>query len=176
MKEETQILNPKEILLSAGLGGSESMADFGCGPGMFTIPAAELTEGIVYALDVQKSVLEAVVNQIHIHNIPNIITKQVNLETIGGSQLEDNSISFVLIRKILLQNERKDILLKEAHRILKNKGVLIVVGWTNEALIGPNVSDRIEQKELLVLTNNAGFIEKKQLLADNAHYAIAFSK
>ncbi len=176
MNEYTQILDPKKILSSAGVGGNHSVADFGCGPGIFTVPASELTKGIIYAFDIQQSALEAVINQIHIHNIPNIITKRVNLESIGGSQLDDDSISFVVIRKILLQNKNKDIILKEAHRILHKNGILLVIGWTDKALIGPQIKDRIKQEKLISLVNNVGFITDKQLLVDNAHYAITFSK
>ncbi len=176
MNKEIQVLNPKKILIDAGLEGNESVADFGCGPGIFTIPASELTNGIIYALDIQESVLEALTNQIHIHNIPNIKVSRVNLESIGGSKLKDKSISFVIMRKILLQNDRKDIILEEAYRVLRDNGVLIVVGWTETALIGPKVSDRLEQGKLISLANDVGFIVKKQLLEDDNHYAIMFSK
>ena len=176
MNKEIQVLNPKKILIDAGLEGNESVADFGCGPGIFTIPASELTNGIIYALDIQESVLEALTNQIHIHNIPNIKVSRVNLESIGGSKLKDKSISFVIMRKILLQNDRKDIILEEAYRVLRDNGVLIVVGWTETALIGPKVSDRLEQGKLISLANDVGFIVKKQLLEDDNHYAIKFSK
>lgn len=176
MNTNIQVLNPKKILIDAGLSGSESVADFGCGPGIFTIPASELTNGIVYAFDIQESVLEVLTNQIRIHNIPNIKINRVNLEVIGGSKLEDKSVSFVIMRKILLQNDRKDILLKEAYRVLRDNGVLIVVGWTEKALIGPKISDRIKQEKLISLAKEAGFYVKKQLLEDDNHYAIMFSK
>ena len=176
MDKNIKVLDPKKILKDAGLSGNDYVADFGCGPGIFTIPASELTNGIVYALDIQKSVLEALTNQIHIHNIPNIQINRVNLECIGGSKLEDKSVSFVILRKILLQNDRKDILLKEAYRVLKDDGTLIVVGWTDKALIGPNVSDRLKKEELISLANEADFVIKNQLLEDDHHYAITFSK
>lgn len=176
MNKHTQVLEPKNILSSAGVGGNKSVADFGCGPGIFTIPAAELTSGVVYAFDVQQSALEAVTNQIHIHNIPNIIIKRVNLELIGGSQLDDCSVSFVIIRKILLQNKKKDIILREAYRVLREDGILIIMGWTSKALIGPQIGDRIEQGKLISLVTDEKFVIAKRLLEDESHYVFTFSK
>jgi len=45
---------PEEILKTLGLDSSiTDAADFGCGYGTFTIPAAYVVKGVVYALDMK---------------------------------------------------------------------------------------------------------------------------
>ena len=51
--EREEKLHPKALLQSFGLQAGNFMADIGCGPGFFTIPAAEIVgpNGKVYAAD-----------------------------------------------------------------------------------------------------------------------------
>ena len=43
---------PEEVLHKLGLSTAGDVVDFGCGYGTFTIPAAKITSGTVYALDI----------------------------------------------------------------------------------------------------------------------------
>ena len=52
-RQET--LKPEELLRSLGLRAGQTIADIGCGPGFFTVPAARIVgeDGHVYAADIQ---------------------------------------------------------------------------------------------------------------------------
>ncbi len=52
--------DPESILTKLDFAGQEGDAvEFGCGYGNFTIPAARMTPGIIYALDIEPEMIEA---------------------------------------------------------------------------------------------------------------------
>ena len=48
----TTFFTPEEVLHKLGLPAAGDVVDFGCGYGTFTIPAAKITSGMVYAFDI----------------------------------------------------------------------------------------------------------------------------
>ena len=54
-------LPPEATLSAAGVASGQTVVDVGCGPGYFTLPAAELVgpRGKVYGVDVQPEMVEA---------------------------------------------------------------------------------------------------------------------
>ena len=49
-----EFFDPEAVLKKLGLTlACENVVDFGCGYGTFTIPAARIASGIVYALDIE---------------------------------------------------------------------------------------------------------------------------
>lgn len=176
MREHDPILNPEKLLVALGIGKQDVIADFGCGPGIFSVPAAQMTEGTVYCFDVLSSALDAVTSKARLYNISNITVKRANLERQGGSGLHDTSVNYVIMRKILLQNKQRDMLFAEAYRILRHGGTLLVVGWTENATIGPDASQRLPLDMIESLAKEAGFRQGKTMPTDDAHYAVAFVK
>jgi ubiquinone/menaquinone biosynthesis C-methylase UbiE len=176
MDESKAILDPEKLLQACDIKNKEDVADFGCGPGIFSIPIARMTEGIVYCFDVLESALEAVDSRAQIMGINNIVTRRANLEKIGGSGLEDGVIEHVIMRKILLQNDNKEGLFAEAYRILTNNGKLLVVGWDKNVIKGFGTNNRLDKKEIKDFATKAGFINTIELDAGDYHYAFIFIK
>ena len=58
MIEDEAILEPEKLLKACDISGKHNVADFGCGPGIFSIPIAQMTEGTVYCFDVLESALD----------------------------------------------------------------------------------------------------------------------
>jgi len=59
--EETwaKYFKPGETLQQFGLShGVKDVADFGCGYGTFTIPAAQIIDGKIYALDIEPEMIK----------------------------------------------------------------------------------------------------------------------
>jgi ubiquinone/menaquinone biosynthesis C-methylase UbiE len=53
-----KFFNPIKILKTLGLNSSTiDVVDFGCGYGTFTIPAAKIIRGKVYAIDVEPEMI-----------------------------------------------------------------------------------------------------------------------
>lgn len=171
-------VDPKEIIEMAQIKPGDKVADFGCGPGYFSLPAAQAVgeAGTIYAFDVLPSALEAIAGHIKIKNIDNIVVKRVNLEKENGTGMENDSVDWVIIKDVLFQNKDKNLILREAKRILRGGGSVLIMEWNENVFIGPDRESRISKKELAEIVFNEGFIFKKQADAGDYHYIIIASK
>ncbi|XLQ20042.1 MAG: class I SAM-dependent methyltransferase [Candidatus Moraniibacteriota bacterium] len=176
MFEEEAILKPEKLLGECDIKNDHDVADFGCGPGIFSVPIAQMTEGSVYCFDVLEASLEAVNSRAQIIGLNNIVTKRVNLEKENGSGLETGSVQHVIMRKILLQNDNKEALFTEARRILSMDGNLLVVGWNDDALHGLGAEKKVSREDVLELAKKTGFNNNREIDAGKYHYAFIFTK
>jgi len=117
--------DPSRRLVGGGLRRGQSVLDFGCGIGSFTIPAAQIVgeEGVVYALDIHPLAIEAVERRANREKIANIRTIVSDRET----GLPDESVDVILLYDVLHAVQDKQVLLKELHRVLKPDGLLSVI-------------------------------------------------
>jgi ubiquinone/menaquinone biosynthesis C-methylase UbiE len=131
------------ILKEVGIKAGFHVLDYGCGPGSYIVPLAELVgeSGKVYALDV---------HPLAIHMVQNVASKKklANVETIlSGCEtgLSDNSLDLVLLYDILHHLSDPNTILKELHRVLKPDGIL-------------SLSDHhMKEDEILCVVTNSGF-------------------
>jgi len=112
----------KNILKEVGIKPGFHVLDFGCGPGSYIIPLAELVgeSGKVYALDI---------HPLAIQKVQNIASKKqlANMETILSdcqTGLPDNTLDAVLLYDAFHHLSDPDVVLKELYRVLKPDGIL----------------------------------------------------
>lgn len=177
--EEKIFLDPKEILKQISVSSGSMVADFGCGSGFFSLAFAEVVggEGKINSLDILPSALESVESKAKLQGLNNIFPQRVNLEKEGGSKLLENSMDWVILKDMLFQNKNKSVILKEAYRVLKNGGKLLVVEWNDkEMVIGPEKNLRIGEQELKRLSESQGFEFEKELNTGDFHFGALFRK
>ncbi len=180
-------VDPRKVLAEAGVKKGWTGADFGCGSGYFTIALAEKVlagggakggeDGKVYALDVLPSSLESVKGAAKIKELTNIILKKANIEILGGSGLKDGSLDVVVVKDVLFQNREKENIIKEAARVLKGKGMLIVVEWDSwkNFSIGPAADIRVKKEDVLEMAKD-DFDFLRELNAGGYHYGLLFKR
>lgn len=118
---------PAKVLLDAGVRPGMTVLDFGCGPGGFSLAAAQIVgrEGVVYALDVQRAALASVRRAAARRGID-------NLRLLPGdeiSQVPSASVDMVLLYDVLhIDSDPASTraTLETIHRVLKSDGVLSV--------------------------------------------------
>ena len=110
------------ILKEVGIKPGLHILDYGCGPGGYITPAAQLVSnsGKVYALDI---------NPLAIEQVQSIASRKklTNVETIlsdCATGLPDESVDIVLLYDTLHLLSKPDEVLAELHRILKPDGIL----------------------------------------------------
>jgi len=117
-----------KFLRRIGLCANQTVLDFGCRVGHYTIPAAKVvgSEGIVYAVDKEQQALNELEQKAAHLNLKNIRT----ISTSGQIQidLENDSIDVVLFYDVLHYHEKKERekLYVEAYRVLKQDGLFSV--------------------------------------------------
>src|SRR3989344_759799 len=167
-------MRPEKILGEVGVHTGMRVADFGSGAGYFAIPLAKLVgdEGVVYAVDIQKPVLESVQSRVKLFTIFNIQIIRGDLEKESGSTLEAESVDMVLCANVLYQARDKKAIIVEAKRVLVKEGELVVIEWNTDSALGPALTSRIPADSLKSLAEGEGFIFKKEFDAGNHHYGL----
>lgn len=172
-------IDPEVIVKNFDLKRGDHVADFGAGHGYFTIPMARSVggDGKVYAIDIQKSVLEIIRAKAKTEHLLNIELIWTDLDLPKGSKLADEFIDFVLIASILFQAENKTGLFVESRRILRNGGKLGIIEWNEKpSRIGPPPDLRIKQELAKQWSLATGFKLEKEFEAGGNHYGLLFQK
>ncbi len=175
-----ELIDAKKVLETAGIIEGLRVADLGCGArGYFTLQAAKMvgTKGVVYAIDIVKSALGAIESAVRLHGLFNIRTIWSDLEKYGATKLPANYLDFALLMNILFQTKDDETVIKEAVRLLKKEGKLLVVDWKKTgAPFGPPVADRASSEEIKKITGGFGLKLEKEFEAGPYHYAFLFKK
>lgn len=172
-------VDPATIVDQLSIKPGSTVADFGCGSGYFSFEFSRSVggEGMVYALDVLPSALEAVSSRAKSLGLSNISPRRVNLENEQGSGLPGDSIDWVILKDMLFQNKKKSIILQEVARVLKTGGQALVMEWRpDEVLVGPEKSLRVHPEDLKTLLSEVGLSFEEELSVGGFHYAFLVKK
>jgi ubiquinone/menaquinone biosynthesis C-methylase UbiE len=109
-------------LKDAGIQPGMSILDFGCGPGRYALPAAEMvgSHGMVYAVDVHPLAIRMVENTAEKVGVTNLQAIHADCST----GLPSGSVDIVLLYDTLHDVENKKAVLQELRRVLKLQGTL----------------------------------------------------
>lgn len=175
MQSGMTFVDPVTLVRKLEIAPGAVVVDFGCGAGYFTFEAAKAVgaEGKVYALDILPTALEAVVSRAKVLGLGNIEVKRANLEKIGGSGLQPESVDWVILKDMLFQNQNKEVILQEIARVLKKEGRLFLMEWVPEEVsMGPEEGMRISEEDTRVLLEAVGLHPENTLPAGDFHYAL----
>jgi len=171
-----KFVNPNEVLDKIKLRDDMTAADFGCGSGGWVIPLAKkLEQGLVYAIDIQEEPLSALESKMKLEGIQNIRKVLSDIEIENGSKIPALSCNLVLMTNLLFQTEKKKEVFREANRVLKQKGNILVVDWKPESSLGPE-QGRVSPKEVKELAQETNLKLKKEFSAGDYHYGLVFEK
>ncbi|MCU0679695.1 MAG: class I SAM-dependent methyltransferase [Planctomycetes bacterium] len=174
----TNIFQVTEIIKKLDLTSGQKLADFGCGRfGFFVKPIAQALgkKGKVYAIDVMRDVIEEIEHLIRVENLPQIEPLRANIEE--HVNIENNSVDAVVIINTLFQSEKRLEILREAVRILKSGGKLLIVDWRKQdSPYGPPAELRINFTSLKVAALKAGLELEDEFSAGGYHQGVLFIK
>ena len=112
------------VLEEVGIQPGFRVLDYGCGPGSYIPPLAELVgeTGRVYALDFHPLAITMVQSIINKRRLANVETIHSDCNT----GLPDSSLDVVMVYDTLHDLHDRNTVLEELHRVLKPDGVLSV--------------------------------------------------
>ena len=119
--------NASEVLTKVGVREGQTVLDYGCGPGTFTLPSARIVgkEGRLYALEVRSSVLEHVKDRARNEGLANIETV-LSDSSKPDTGLQDESVDAILVYDVIHEIDDRLGLLQELHRVLRRDGFLSI--------------------------------------------------
>ena len=137
----------RDILKEAGIHPGFSVLDYGCGPGSYIAPVAELVgeSGRLYAADLHPLAIQKVRRIASKKGFLNIETIQTDCDT----GLPDGSIDVVLLYDIFHALGDPAGVLKELHRVLKPEGIL---SFNDPHMKATEISSRITGSGFFTLT------------------------
>lgn len=167
-EEREAALKPDKLLRDLGLSEGMTIADIGCGPGFFTIPAAKIVgeHGHALAADIQGEMLSTVRSRALEHGLSNVRIVKTNDREIP---IASGSCDYVLLAFTLHEIDHRASFLHRAARTLKPGGRMIVIEWDKApGPIGPPLEDRITPEELAADAQAAGLrqMEERALASD----------
>jgi len=132
-------------------------ADFACGYGTFTIPAAQRIQGTMYAIDIDPEMIRIVNEKLQKLKLTNVKTIIRDLLT-DGSGLDDDSVDYVMLFNIL-HLEDPLTLLREVFRILRRGGRVGIIHWLRDPSTprGPPLEMRPTVEQCVNWCLQAGF-------------------
>lgn len=175
-----ELINAKEFLAKVGISEGMRVGDLGCGArGYFALQAAKMVgkRGLVYAVDILQSALEGVMGNARLLGIDNLKTVWADLAKYKATKIPAGSLDFALLINILFQADKDDDIIKEAVRLIKPNGKLVICDWKKtSAPFGPLVKYRPDPEELKRVLDEFGWATKKEFEAGPYHFALIFEK
>jgi len=170
-------LEPEKIIEDLDLQEDATVADFGAGAGGFTISLAKKLRkgGFVYALDIQEEPLSALLGSAKMFGLNNIKTIKCDLEEPEGSTLPDNSLDAVFIVNLLFEVDDPERIVKEAKRVVKPEGQIIIIDWKKDAPFGPE-EKRIGPEEIQTIARHLNLEITKEIEAGAYHWGVVLRK
>ncbi|MCR4337694.1 MAG: class I SAM-dependent methyltransferase [Candidatus Omnitrophica bacterium] len=172
-----KFFNLPKIIKTLGINSrTTDVVEFGCGYGTFTIPAAKIIKGKVYALDIDSDMIQLINEEAKNQGLSNVAAIQRDFMA-KGSGLQDESVDYVMLFNIL-HLENPAALLREAHRILKIGGRLGIIHWNYDPTTprGPSMDIRPKPEDCLKWAQSVGFSEPVQYDLKPYHYGIVLIK
>ena len=161
-------LTPSELLREAGLRPGMTVVDYGCGPGLVTLPAAETVgpTGMVYALDIHEGMVSLVESRAADAGLTNVTAL---LNDGPEAPLPEGVADLVLCTLVFHYRESREerqALALDLARLLKPGGTLMVVQWV----------DRAPSDEMLELLEGAGLTCGEPSPEVNRQYRVKATK
>ncbi len=150
--------NPQAALRIMGLDKDVSNAvEFGCGYGTFTIPAAKMISGKLFAFDIEPEMIEMTKYEAVKIGVMNL---KVGLRDFmaDGTGLPSESVDYAMLFNIL-HLENPVSLLREANRILVEGGKAGIIHWNYDLSTprGPSMDIRPKPEDCIKWAKSAGF-------------------
>ena len=155
------------------------VADFACGAGFFARAAARLVgaRGVVWAVDAHQELLPRLKNISLAEGLRNVEVLQGNIERTGGTHLPEASFDLVLVPNALFASEHKDTVAKEAGRVLKKGGRVLLVDWSDShGGLGPAPAHVLTAAAAQKIFEGAGFVYERQVPAGAYHWGVIMRK
>ncbi len=173
-----RFFDPVSVLKRLGIQNlTGSIVDMGCGYGTFTILAAQMNHGLVYALDIESEMIVAIQEKVSQAELDNVRAIQRDFMSLGTG-LPDSSCEYVMLFNILHAEEPLKIL-KEARRILQPGGRVGIIHWIHDAATprGPSLDIRPRPEQCISWLSEASFKTNGRILEfPPYHYGLVGQK
>ena len=170
--------NGEQNVARLGLKEGMLVADLGTGTGFYARAAGNHVghTGKVYAVEVQKDLVKKLQDELQREGISNVECIWGDIERKGGTKIAEKTMDAVIASNVLFQVEDKIGFINEIKRILKPKGQVLIIDWTESfGGMGPHPDKVITENKALELFTSRGFKKVENISTLTHHYGIIFN-
>jgi ubiquinone/menaquinone biosynthesis C-methylase UbiE len=167
--------DPVKNLKALGLQENDIVADLGAGTGYYSLALGSLVpRGKVYAVELQKDFLTTIKSRVKELGLNNVEIIWGNVEKLGGTKIGDKIADAVIASNILFQVEDKESFILEIKRILKPKGQVLLIDWSEVSIM--QKTNIVPKNKALSMFEKKGFILSREIDAGDHHYGMILIK
>lgn len=170
---------PDKVVSHFHLKSGDVVADYGAGSGFFLkfLSDAVGDTGKVYAIEIQKQLVEKLSEQAKLQGLQNIHPLWCDLEEAGGITIADRTLDAGILINTFFLIEDKTTALTEMIRTLRSGAQFIIIDWSESfAGMGPQPSQVITAAETTALCEAQGLVFEREIPAGEHHYGLVFKK
>ncbi len=176
---EGRFVVPEVVSTHFHLRPGDTVGDFGAGTGFFATVLSRLVghEGKVYCVEIQKNLVEKLVDKVRREHLSNVEVIWGDLEEDGATKIPDGSLDAAVIVNTLFQTEDRYLAVREISRTLRSGGKLFIIDWTESwGGLGPQPGNVLDKDEARAVAESAGLTFEREFDAGGHHYGLAFRK
>ena len=167
--------DPVKNLKAFGLKEDNIVADLGAGTGFYSIAAGMLVpQGKVYAVEINKDFLTTIKNKVAEAHLNNVEILWGDIEKMEGTKIGNGIVDAVIASNVLFQVEDKDKFIEEIKRILKQKGRVLLIDWSESSIMGATTI--IPKNKAREMFEKKGFVLERDINAGEHHYGMILIK
>ncbi len=180
IKNKNKLFDIDFILNKLKIESTHNIADLGCGKFEYFIkPIAEKvgSKGTVYGVDILQDTVENIKKSAWENNLKHVKAVWSDLEVYKGTKIDSSSLDRALIINVLNQSTKKAEILKEAVRLLKTNGLLLIIDWQLTASpLGPEPHRRVNPEAIKDAAPKLGLQLLDEFTPGPYHFALIFNK
>ena len=167
--------DPIKNLKAFGLKENDIVADLGAGTGFYSIGAGHIvTKGKVYAIEIDKDFLATIRQKVREARLGNVEILWGDIEKLGGTKIRDGVADAVIASNVLFQVADKEQFILEIKRILKPKGRMLLIDWSELSIMGAKTI--VSKNKAREMFEKKGFILEREIDAGAHHYGMILTK
>lgn len=176
MSTANSFIDPKLLFAKCGLRPGMHIADFGVGrTGHVVFPAFLIVgrSGVIYAVDILKDVLEVVGKRAATEAVNNVYPVWGDIEKPNGVMIPPKSLDVVFMVNVLHNCADQTAPLREALRLLRDKGRIVIADWVKPlSLMSPARERMLDFAKIVAAAKDAGLAIQEDTPVGEYHRAL----